>query len=452
MFAGAVIGRDGELDFVEGFLDEIGGGPTALVLLGEPGIGKTILWQVGVDAARSRFECVLTCRAVEAEAALSFAGLSELFGDALVDVGDSLLPPRRRSLEVALLLAEPGEGPPDQLAIVLAVHDLLGVLAERGPVLLAVDDAQWLDPASVGILEVALKRLHDDPVGLLVTVRRSKGGAIPLGLERSLPEERLTSLSVGPLSLGALHRLLSKRLGLELTRSELARLQDVSGGNPYFALELGRELVRTPATLAAGRSLRVPESLRELLGGRLAQLPADVADVLLEVSALARPTVELVAAAHGDLELVRDAISVADREEIVELDDSRVRFAHPLLASICYERAPVWKRRAVHRALAAVVTDLEERARHLALAAEGPDVAVASELDRAAEQAAGRGATAAAADLCELAAGLTGDDPGGPQPLAITGLPETRSGPRPWSKSWCERFPRALSGPMFSSS
>ena len=219
MFAGAVIGRDGELDFVEGFLDEIGGGPTALVLLGEPGIGKTILWQVGVDAARSRFECVLTCRAVEAEAALSFAGLSELFGDALVDVGDSLLPPRRRSLEVALLLAEPGEGPPDQLAIVLAVHDLLGVLAERGPVLLAVDDAQWLDPASVGILEVALKRLHDDAVGLLVTVRRSKGGGIPLGLERSLPEDRLTSLSVGPLSLAALHRLLSKRLGLELTRS-----------------------------------------------------------------------------------------------------------------------------------------------------------------------------------------------------------------------------------------
>ena len=411
MFEGAVIGRDGELDFVEAFLNEVGGGPAALVLSGEPGIGKTILWQVGVEAARSRFEQVLTCRAAEAEAALSFAGLSELLGEALVEVADSLLPPRRRALEVALLLAEPGDGAPDQLAIALAVHDVLGVLAEPGPVLLAVDDAQWLDPASAGILEVALKRLRNDTVGLLVTVRRSKGGAIPLGLERSLAEERLTSLSVGPLSLGALHRLLSKRLGLELTRSELARLQDVSGGNPYFALELGRELVRTQATPAAGRSLRVPESLRELLGGRLAQLPADVADVLLEVSALARPTVELVAAAHGDLERVRDAISLADREEIVELDDSRVRFAHPLLASICYERAPVWKRRAVHRALAAAVTDVEERARHLALAAEGPDAAVASELDRAAERAAVRGATAAAADLCELAAALTGDDP-----------------------------------------
>jgi DNA-binding CsgD family transcriptional regulator len=158
--------------------------------------------------------------------------------------------------------------------------------------------------------------------------------------------------------------------------------------------------------------VRVPESVRELLGDRLGQLPADIADVLLEVAALARPTVELVAAAHGDLERARDAIAVAASEEIVELDDSRVRFVHPLLGSICYERAPVWKRRAVHRAIAIVVTDVEERARHLALAAEGPDEAVAAELDNAAEQAAARGATASAAELCELAAQMTVDGPG----------------------------------------
>ena len=409
--AGAVIGRDGELGFVEGFLDEVAGGPAALVLSGEAGIGKTILWQVGVAQARRRFAYVLTCRAVEAEAVLSFAGLSELFGEALVEVADGLLPPRRRALEVALLLAEPGDGPPERLAIALAVHDLLGVLAQRGPVLLAIDDVQWLDPPSAGVLEVALKRLRDDPVGLLVTVRRTAGGVVPLGLEHSLPDARLASLRVGPLSLGALHGLLGTRVGLELTRSELARLRDVSGGNPYFALELGREMVRTQRRPAAGQSVRVPESLRELLGGRLAQLPAEVADVLLEVAALARPTVELVAAADGDLERVRGAISVAAREKIVELDESRVRFAHPLLASICYERAPVWKRRAVHRTLAGVVPDIEERARHLALAAEGPDAAAALELDRAADRAAGRGATATAAELCELAVSLTPEDP-----------------------------------------
>ena len=102
----------------------------------------------------------------------------------------------------------------------------------------------------------------------------------------------------------------------------------------------------------------MPDSLRELLGGRLAQLPAEIADVLLEISALARPTVELVAAAHGDRVRVRESIAVAAAEEIVVLDDSRVRFAHPLLASICYESAPIWKRRAVHRALAGVVQTL----------------------------------------------------------------------------------------------
>jgi DNA-binding CsgD family transcriptional regulator len=411
VISGAVIGRDAELDFVQALLDDVGAGPAGLVLSGEAGIGKTILWQAGVDRARSCFAHVLTCRGAEAEAALSFAGLSELLNEVLVDALEPLLPPRRRALEVALLLAEPREEPPDPLAIGLAVHDVLRVSAQNGPVLVAVDDVQWLDAASAGALEVALRRLRTDQIGLLVASRGSAGATVPLGLDRSLPEQRLTVLSVGPLSLGALHHLLGERLGLELSRPELARVHEASGGNPYFALELGRELVRTHARPSAGRNLRVPESLRDLVGGRLAQLPAEVADVLLEISALARPTIELVAVAHGDLDRVRESISAAAAEEIVVLDDSRVRFAHPLLASICYERAPVWKRRAVHAALAAVVTDIEERARHLALAAEGRDATVASELNAAAEQAAARGATAAAAELLELAAQLTPDGP-----------------------------------------
>jgi DNA-binding CsgD family transcriptional regulator len=297
------------------------------------------------------------------------------------------------------------------LAIGLAVHDVLRALAQQSPLLVAVDDVQWLDAGSTGVLEVALRRLRNDPIGVLLAARRTAGGTTPLGLERSLPEHRLTVLSVGPLTLGALHHLLGDRLGLELSRPELARVHEASAGNPYFALELGRELVRTRSRPSAGRNLRVPESLQELLGGRVAQLPDETVDVLLAISALARPTVELVAAAHGDVAQAREAISLAGREEIVELEDSRVRFVHPLLASICYQRAPVWKRRAVHRALAAAVTDIEERARHLALAAEGPDVTVASELDAAAGQAVARGATAAAAELLELAAQLTPDSP-----------------------------------------
>ena len=110
VFSGAVIGRDAELDFVQAFLDEVGGGPAGLVLSGEAGIGKTILWQAGVEHARGRFAHVLTCRGTEAEAALSFAGLSELLGEVLGDALDSLLPPRRRALEVALLLVGAGTG------------------------------------------------------------------------------------------------------------------------------------------------------------------------------------------------------------------------------------------------------------------------------------------------------------------------------------------------------
>ena len=172
----------------------------------------------------------------------------------------------------------------------------------------------------------------------------------------------------------------------------------------------------------------LPESLRELLGGRLARLPGETLDVLLEAAALARPTVELVAAVQGDRDRVLEALETAVREGAVELDDSRIQFAHPLLASICYERAPVWKRRAVHRALAGVVSDVEEQARHLALAADGPDAVAASYLEAAAEHAAARGALMTAADLDALAAGAhpRRTRTGSPETLPVRTLPPPR--------------------------
>ncbi len=406
-----VIGRDMELSSIEGFLDRIRGGPSALVLSGEPGIGKTALWEVGVEAARERHDRVLTCHGVEAEASLAFAGLSELLARVLDEATPSLAPPRRRALEVALLLVEPSGRPPDHHAIGLAVLDVLHALAEHGTVLIALDDVQWLDAASAGVLQIAFRRLREEPVGLLATLRQAPEVDDPFDLDRSFPEEHLERLSIGPLTSGALHRLLAERLGLELTRPELARVQEATAGNPFFALELGRELVRTGSRPTPGQPLRVPDSLRELLGGRLARLPGETLDVLLQVAALARPTVEVVAAAHGERDPVLRGLEAAVDEGVVELDDTRIRFTHPLLASICYEKAPVWKRRAVHRALAGAVSDIEERARHLALAADGPDAAVAAELDAAAGRAAIRGATGVAAELCELAAELTPSNP-----------------------------------------
>ena len=411
MSAASVIGRDDELGDVEAFLARVEDGPSALVLSGEPGIGKTILWQTGVEDARKRLGRVLICHGVEAEASLSFAGLSDLLGSVLVEAGPSLAPPRRRALEIALMLAEPGEVAPDPHAIGLAVLDILRVLAEQGSVLVALDDAQWLDPASAAVLQIALRRLSDEPIGLLATMRKAPELGEPFELERAFPDGRLERISLGPLSLGAVHSLLTERLGLDLTRPELARVREATAGNPFFALELGRELVRTNTRPTAGRALPMPESLHELLSGRLDRLPTHTGDVLLQAAALARPTVELVTAAHGDRERVLEALEAAVREGIVELDGSQVRFTHPLLASLSYEQAPVWKRRAVHRALAGAVSDVEEHARHLALAAECPDALVASNLDAASEQAAGRGASGAAAELSELAARLTPDDP-----------------------------------------
>ena len=284
-----------------------------------------------------------------------------------------------------------------------------------------LDDVQWLDPASASILQIALRRLRDEPVGLLATLRKAPELGEPFELERSLSEDRVERITLGPLTLGAMHRLLEERLGLELTRPELTQVQEATAGNPFFALELGRELARTNTRPTPGQTLPVPESLRELLGGRLARLPGDLLDVLLEVALLARPTVETVAAAYGDEERVIEALEAAVREGVLELDDSRIRFTHPLLASICSEQAPVWKRRAVHRALAAAVSDIEERARHLALAADRPDIEVAAALDAAAEHAAARGATAAAGELFELAADLTLDDPARAQARRLHG-------------------------------
>jgi DNA-binding CsgD family transcriptional regulator len=408
----AVIGREDELGALEAFLADVEHGPRALVLSGEAGIGKTILWEAGVEEAEGRYGHVLTCRGIEAEASLSFAGLSELLAPVFDDVADSLLPPRRRALEVALLLVEPGDSAPDAHAIGLAVLDVLRALGERRPVVVALDDLQWLDPASASVVQIALRRLRDEQVRLLATVRLGPDLASPVELDRTFPASRLVQLSLGPLSLGAVHTLLEQRVGLALTRPELVRVWEATGGNAFFALELGRELVRTNTRPAPSQSLPVPESLQELLGERLGRLPTDTGDVLLQVASLARPTIEVVARAHGDQTRVLEALEAAAREGVVELDGSNIRFAHPLLASICYQQAPVWKRRAVHRALAGVVSDVEERARHLALAAEGPDAVVASNLEAAAEQAAARGATAAATELYELAAELTPDDPG----------------------------------------
>src|SRR3954454_16260893 len=395
----AVVGREPELADGEAFLDRAGHGFAAMLLRGEAGIGKTVLWEACVEAAQARGHRVLVHRGVEAEAGLAFAALCDLAAPVLDEVESALAPPRRRALEVALLLADAAGSPPDPRAVGLAVLDVLRELARRAPVVVALDDVQWLDASSAGVLAVALRRLRDERVGVLATLRDAPGSNPPFSLEQCL--RGAAGRRLGPLGLTELHRLLRDRLALELPRPQLARIEEVSGGNPFYALELAA----TVARIEPGDAIAVPDSLRALLASRLERLPAHTADVLLDAGARARPETALRAAARGEAGQALDALHVAARESVVVIDGARVRFAHPLLASLCYEPALPSRRRAAHRRLAGAVADPEERAWHLALAADGPDAELALEVDAAAAHAAARGATAAAAGLARLALG-----------------------------------------------
>ena len=337
---------------------------------------------------------------------------------------------RRRALEVALLLAEPGEMAPDAHAIGLALLDIMQ--RARG----ARPSSRWPRRRAVARSRLG-QRAPDRASPSSRRARRTAGddqaGAEtwtnPSGSTGRSPKQRLEQISVGPLSLGAVHRLLEERLGLDLTRPELSRVQEATAGNPFFALELGRELVRTNTRPAPGQALRVPESLHELLGGRLARLPGETARRAARgrsVGPADGGSGRSGARATGSASSKRSSRRCAKESSssTTHVSDS----SHPLLASICYEQAPIWKRRAVHRALASAVSDVEERARHLALAAEGPDAVAASYLDAAADHAAARGATATAAELCELAATLTpARSCTGATTAAASGRPSTAS-------------------------
>src|SRR5439155_24601533 len=143
-----IVGREAELASVRASLDGVADRPSALVLEGEAGIGKSTLWLAGVEHARTRGWRVLVSRPAEAERALAHAGLGDLLEDALDESLSALPTPRRRALEIALLRAETSGDPVDERALALAVRDVLELLSEREPVVIAVDDVQWLDPSS----------------------------------------------------------------------------------------------------------------------------------------------------------------------------------------------------------------------------------------------------------------------------------------------------------------
>jgi len=399
-----LVGRERELAAVQDLL-AAGGRNRALVVTGEPGIGKSTLWEAGIGVARKRGFRVLATRASSADARLAFAALIDLLDEVGGKELEGLPAPQRQALEVAVLRVEPVGHPPDERAIALGLLNVLRGMADSRSVLIAIDDLQWLDPPSLKVLMFVAPRLETPRFRFLLSRRPSRFS--PLEREIGPPLDRL---GVGPLSLGATRQLLHDRLRLDLPRPLLRRLVDATMGNPLFTLEVGRMLAEGDLP-GIGDDLPVPDTVEDLLGTRVGRLPDQVRRLLLAVALSQDPTVV-------QLQAIADSTSLDEAVEanVLVVDDHRVRAAHPLLAAAAKKRSGAAARRELHFELSCVVDDEELRARHLALAADVPDAELAATIAAAARAALARGAWQAASELGEQALRLTpADDPARPE-------------------------------------
>ena len=390
---------------VAGFLDSAAVRPTGLVIEGEAGIGKTTLWLSLLRQARTRGFCVLTARVGQAESVMAFAALADLLGE--VDDGHFAgLPALQRLALDRVLLRAGADGPPtDQRVVAAAFVSVLHSVAADGPILLAVDDAQWLDSSSRTAVEFAARRLRG-PAGVLLTERCTVGdGAVAGWLQLDRPDS-LARVPVHPLNTRELHTAISERLGRTFSRPTVLQIAEISGGNPFFALELARAIDDDPA----GAERPLPATLTDVVRRRIAALDDAERKLLLSAACAADPTVSLLAQANDvDVDELATRVENAEAAGILSVEGNRVRFTHPLLASGVYTDAGPPARRAMHRRLAGLETHPELRARHLALASAHGDEEIFTALDQAADSARARGAPAAAAELVDLALGLGGD-------------------------------------------
>jgi DNA-binding CsgD family transcriptional regulator/tetratricopeptide (TPR) repeat protein len=395
-------GRGGECRTLDQLVADARAGRSAvLVLRGEAGAGKSALLEFVVTRAP---DCrIARAAGVESEMELAFAGLHQLCAP-MLDHLDGLPGPQRDALGTAFGLS--AGGAPDRFLVGLAVLSLLADVAEDQPLVCVVDDAQWLDQASVQALAFVARRLLAEPVALVFAART---GGPKQGLE-GLPE-----LPVRGLSDVDARGLLGAALRGPLDEAVQDRIVAESRGNPLALLELPRGL--TPAELAGGFGLPGTKPLASLIEQgfvrRLEPLPAQTRRLLLTAAAEGAGDVTLLWRAAGRLGIGPDAAAPAQTAGLIEAGP-RVRFRHPLVRSAAYRSASVRDRRDVHAALAEVtdpVLDPDRRAWHRAHAAAGRDEAVAAELEQSASRAQARGGLAAAAAFLDRAAALTPERP-----------------------------------------
>jgi DNA-binding CsgD family transcriptional regulator len=394
----ALTGRRDERAVLDDLVGAVRGGESrALVVRGEPGVGKTALLEDMIGRASG----VRVARAagVQSEMELAYAALHQLLAPMLERL-DRLPAPQANALRTAFgFTVGP---PPDRLFVALAALTLLSEAAEERPLLCVVDDEQWVDRASAQVLAVVARRLQAESVGLVFAAR-----------EISAELKGLPDLLVEGLDDGDARALLDSVLTAPLDAHVRQQIVSEARGNPLALLELPRGV--TPADLAGGFGLAggtpLTRSISASFQRRLDALPADTRRLLQLASADPVGEPLLVLRAADRLGIPPEAVTPAADAGLLELG-ARVRFRHPLVRSVAYQSASAQERQDVHRALAEVTDpelDPDRRAWHRAQAASGPDEDVAQELERSADRARARGGSAAAAAFLERAATLTSE-------------------------------------------
>jgi DNA-binding CsgD family transcriptional regulator len=382
-----LLGREPEREALEKLLDGARDGRSGvLALVGEVGIGKTSL----LDHAQERAGGmrVLRARGIVSEAQIPFAALFELLRPALACL-DTIPRPQAAALEGALALRPARAG--DRFAIGAATLSLVGAYAETQPVAVLVDDVHWLDGSSADALRFAFRRLLAEPVAVVLAARAGEPSLLddadfPVLVVEGLDAEAASALIRRP--------------------DVAARLHRETGGNPLALIELARG--RLPE-LAPEVPLPVTTSVTEAYLQRAASLPEATRDALVLAAATDRGDLALLARAAERLGVSLADLDAAAADGLVTLEGARVEFRHPLARSALYAAAAPERRRAVHRALAETLPDLDSdrRAWHLALAAGGPDEHASSALAQAAERAHERSAYDVSAQAFERAARLS---------------------------------------------
>lgn len=405
-----LVGRESERQTIATLLASARVGESrVLVLLGEPGIGKSTLLAEAESMVGDMH--VLRAGGLESEQVVPFAGLLQVLRP-ILDRMPQIPAPQARALSSALLLGGPGAGPgptePSRFAVGAATLSLLARAAEDHPVAVLIDDAHWLDQPSAEALVFAARRLASDSIAMVAAVRAHDAGA---QLWTALPVLELQGLA-----LGAAGQLVGA-----VGEQELARLHHLTAGNPLALLEL-KDQVDELAALPAESAVPVSEQVSRAFLGQVERLGADTRTVLL-VAAADSANVASVLAAAQQLGVPTPHLTEAEDAGLIEVRDDRVDFRHPLVRSAVYGAADAATRRAVHRALAAVVPrdETDRLAWHLARGASPPDEETALVLEGIARDAAARGAHAIAALAHERAAELGGDPNRAPARLAAAG-------------------------------